>query len=964
VSPLHLSRFGSDFVVACGLSALTLLAIAACTGDDGDPGPAGPPGPPGSGSTDAELEPGEDPPGVHLAILELTGASGAGGAFQVGDTLTVRFELTKDDGSDWDIGEMSFGRMLVSGPTFNYQRVLPEVSDIAAAAVQNGDGSYSYTFASPIPDVYAAPLNDTDTFGSVDGELTGEALLSGTYTLGAYFAWDFTVGSDEHRDVGDATVDFPFGSSTSIESREVVKQTNCNRCHQDLQAHGGLRHNVTLCLLCHTSGAEDKNVAGVAGGTPDVTIDFKVMIHKIHSGKHLPSVLGVDTNPDGSRNYAATPKPYQIVGFENSLSDYSEAAFPAWPWGLVALPRDQGYTALSADAKLKEDTIRTGAADCIACHGDPDGSGPLTAPSQGKLHRSQPSRAACGACHDDINWGLPYTANGQTMPSQANNSNCVLCHEQTGGPLAVKEAHRHPLLDPDFNPGMNIVIQSIDEAGAHNANGAIDPGEKIAATFTMKNDAGADVAPATAGTLSVVISGPTGNYNLLVSSSIPAGALSGAQPYTKNLPMPVVLDYLGDSTAALDVHDTAFAPLWNVTGAATTVFARTASGVATSLLDDLPAYRNYVDVVSGAGFARDDYIVIDDGVPGFEEYFRVQFVDGDRLWFGSPASNTYKQGSTLAHPAGATLQKVTLTTKVVNVDYSLNAATGAITELIEFGDGNAVLASYTTDFVMPSVYPLALNASPDLGEETGEWTGKPIVDGTYSVGIWGGPSLTLSQYGETNTYRGVSQTKLVDFLVGSATEIESYDLIASANACYACHQDVLFHGGGRRGFDACLLCHGTLGSEDRPPYVAGNATPTQGATIALREMLHKIHMGEELANASTYTLVGFGSGAWPNNFTPHTYGEVVFPALPQGVKNCQVCHGKDNTAWKEPSDRDHPTLQGLPVREWQAVCNSCHDSDAATAHIDLMISASGTESCEVCHSPGKEWDVERVHKSY
>ena len=35
------------------------------------------------------------------------------------------------------------------------------------------------------------------------------------------------------------------------------------------------------------------------------------MIHKIHDGAHLPSVLGVGTNADGTRSYAATPVPYR-----------------------------------------------------------------------------------------------------------------------------------------------------------------------------------------------------------------------------------------------------------------------------------------------------------------------------------------------------------------------------------------------------------------------------------------------------------------------------------------------------------------------------------------------------------------------------------------------------------------------------------------------------------------------------
>src|SRR5262249_54550631 len=154
----------------------------------------------------------------------------------------------------------------------------------------------------------------------------------------------------------------------------------------------------------------------------------------------------------------------------------------------------------------------------------------------------------------------------------------------------------------------------------------------------------------------------------------------------------------------------------------------------------------------------------------------------------------------------------------------------------------------------------------------------------------------------------------VDFLVGSATAPEPYALISSGRNCEACHQDIGFHGWGRRGFDACLICHGTAGSEDRPQYVAANAPATTGGTINFRTMLHKIHMGESLDHADTYTVVGFGAAAWPNNFTPTAYADVVFPALPGGVENCTKCHGASNTAWVQPSDRDHPTAQGAPVR--------------------------------------------------
>jgi hypothetical protein len=120
-------------------------------------------------------------------------------------------------------------------------------------------------------------------------------------------------------------------------------------------------------------------------------------------------------------------------------------------------------------------------------------------------------------------------------------------------------------------------------------------------------------------------------------------------------------------------------------------------------------------------------------------------------------------------------------------------------------------------------------------------------------------------------------------------------------------------------------------------------------------MLHKIHMGEELANASTYTVGGFSGSS-------HTYEEVVFPAMPGKVKHCDKCHGT-NESWKAPSDRDHSTQQTVPVREWRAVCGSCHDATSTTGHIDTQTSAAGVEACATCHGAGKEYDVELMHKN-
>ncbi len=949
------------------LFAAGLLLVSGCDGDDGERGPQGPPGSGGTTPLSKVLQPRDDAPGVNVEIVSLGGASGAGGNFAVGDRIRVRFRVTRDDGSDWPLAELERGRALVSGPTFNYQRVIAEQTDLLTASTQNDDGSYTYVFAQPIPATYLAPYNDTTAFGPDDGELQGQALLAGTYTVGVYATWDYTVAGESFRDQGETVAHFLFGQATTLAPRAVVSLDNCNACHVQLQAHGAQRRGVDLCVLCHTAGAEDRNTPSVAGGTPGASIAMDVMIHRIHSGARLPSVLGVTTNPDGTRKYDATPVPYQLMGFGNSLHDYSEVVFPQWPNLTYPMPRDAGFTALSAPNQALENQMRSGVTNCAACHGDPDGGGPLEAPAQGDLAYTQPSRSSCGSCHDDWVWEYPYTANLQTMPAQLNDSACTFCHAASGNALAVMDAHLHPLLNPTINPGLVFEILALAEAGSHDGDGNLDPGEKLRITLTIEDDAGTAVSPASLAGISTTVTGPTTNYNLIQFLNLPTAFLSGAQPFEFNLPETRWFEFVGNATAGADEFTTSRAPHYT-TGFSTTVFSAALSGAATTLVDSTGPRVNFLDVANAAGFARNDYLVIDRGEVGLEEYLRIQYVEEnvsgttDRLWFGSPAQTDYPPGPRVAHVAGASVERVTVTQLTSGNQYTLNAANGTLTETGGFVDGEAIFVSYTTDFVMPDVYELALNDSPDLDNRAGKWSGLPLLDGTYTFMIWGNRTLNYSAHGETTAYRNTSKAAKQDFLVGDATTIVPYGAIAAADNCYSCHQDIYFHGGQRRGFDTCVSCHTTAGSEDRPQYRAAGAPATTGVAIDFVSMLHKIHHGAELTNAATYQVIGQAQTAWPNNFTPHSYEHVHFPVLPGGTKNCAACHGSTNEAWKQPVEVTHPD-QTWPHQKWTQACSSCHDSNSALAHMEVMTGPiSGLESCATCHGLGKDLEVPLVHK--
>jgi hypothetical protein len=343
------------------------------------------------------------------------------------------------------------------------------------------------------------------------------------------------------------------------------------------------------------------------------------------------------------------------------------------------------------------------------------------------------------------------------------------------------------------------------------------------------------------------------------------------------------------------------------------------------------------------------------------EWVQVRQIDGSRAFLSSRNNPTYGSGANArpiasglrrTHVLGAAVQKVTLT-ETPSSSWSLDATTGTITETVEFGTGET-LVSYTADYVVPATYPGALNESPDLDESHGDWTGLPLVDGTYALHLTATRSLTKNVSGTTTSYTEASVAARADLLFGAATTIVQPARIDSITSCAQCHGDLQFHGGSRRGIDGCFGCHTLAGAEDAPRYVYPSAAATTGTTIDFRTMLHKIHHGRELTQGTAYEVVGFGGAST-------TYENVVYPHSPGGTKDCASCHGDSNTAWREIAARSHPTGT-TEARVWRAACTSCHDTSSARAHVDSNTSPTGEESCTVCHGSDDPASVLRAHR--
>ena len=73
-----------------------------------------------------------------------------------------------------------------------------------------------------------------------------------------------------------ATFNFvPSGGQVTV-VRDVIRSQSCNKCHDEVSAHGGSRRGVEMCVLCHTPQTTDPDTGN--------TVDFPAMIHKIHAG--------------------------------------------------------------------------------------------------------------------------------------------------------------------------------------------------------------------------------------------------------------------------------------------------------------------------------------------------------------------------------------------------------------------------------------------------------------------------------------------------------------------------------------------------------------------------------------------------------------------------------------------------------------------------------------------------------
>lgn len=409
------------------LAGILALGLAGCA-KEGPAGAAGEPGPgvaPLAGSTELNFT-------ITGVTIPTTGADAG--------KPTVNFSVTNQDGvavAGFADGDLRFNiAKLVpgsGGAPSKWQNYINRVSvglthayqergtTSGAVFTDNKNGTFSFKFATDITNA-PCPGLCTEADGVTPLDVSYQPTLTHRVAI---------QQGNRNLPTNNATYDFvPAGGSVTF-TRDIVKTETCNQCHNQLAMHGGTRIDTKLCVTCHNPGTTRQGKIGTV--SEDVTMDFKSLIHKVHRGSELPSVVaGGD---------------FGVNGYTGSLVTFSDVVFP--------------FSAVSlGDTRA-----------CAKCH--TGSAGPFQT-ADGDNWKNQPSKVACSSCHDDVYFGNSptkayqtvshITASGNTASADPTDAQCGQCHG-TGQVADVEVKHDLPNLLKAAGQNYVFNIRTVTQTG-------------------------------------------------------------------------------------------------------------------------------------------------------------------------------------------------------------------------------------------------------------------------------------------------------------------------------------------------------------------------------------------------------------------------------------------------------------------------------------------------------------------
>lgn len=386
-----MSRSGGRSILwVLGLGLMAQL-LGGCGGDDGDRGPQGEAGPP--------LLIGERtrvPDEVHPQINSVSVSSPLVVDFQITDEFGFGV-IGIEGGVDFTVSKLVPG---TNGETNNWRTYILADDEGTANAQggtysdgtleDHGNGTYTFTFADELQDISGVSYEPTLTH-RVGIELRDVEVLGEVLDGSSNAVHDFQPST---------------GKTSGITKREIVSQESCKTCHgpDPFSFHGGPRKDVRYCVTCHQPRSNDIRAADGDPDTGPITIDFRVLIHKIHAATDDAIYCGFTC---------------EVLGF--APDDFSDVHFPQ--------------------------DVRNN--NCTTCH-EP---GNAATPQATNVYE-RPTAGVCTSCHTDLEVtldgngepnGLSNASGNHALGGAQPNENCANCHSAGGGGgLSVELAHEIP----------------------------------------------------------------------------------------------------------------------------------------------------------------------------------------------------------------------------------------------------------------------------------------------------------------------------------------------------------------------------------------------------------------------------------------------------------------------------------------------------------------------------------------
>lgn len=364
--------------------------------------------------------------------------------------------------------------------------------DNSGSLVDNGDGTYRYTFYRDITKVQAALDTATYPSGYFKADL-GDVSYAPALTHRLVLQL-----SGFARGTGDNTADgvmieagvpmmnplnliYDFipktGNpvATSDAQRDTVSVQKCNECHGML---GSSFHNASgtgpmdtrACVVCHTDQLKYGHIEAVPTATgytgetyriKDQAVgDFPALVHRVHQGRELAK-----------------------TGYDFAGRKFNEI----------------GYSIAESGQKM-----------CIKCHAE--------AP-QADNWNTKPSRLACGSCHDGVDFA---SSHAYGLPPLASDQTCSGCH--TAANIAVD--HLMSMVTP-HNPTVATALKNL----SYEIKSATATATDLSVVFKVKVD-GTDatfVGPATQ--VTDPLAGFTGSAGFLLAYAQPQEGLVAPADY-------------------------------------------------------------------------------------------------------------------------------------------------------------------------------------------------------------------------------------------------------------------------------------------------------------------------------------------------------------------------------------------------------------------------------------------------